>query len=164
MDLFLLRHGIAVDREDPRFPCDADRPLTEKGKKKVRGVTDFMRKLELRFDRVLCSPWVRARQTAEIVCRGLKLSSKLQESEILIPGHSCREVAHLVTMAGRERRTILLVGHEPGLSSLAAMLLVDRGHLNIKLRKAGLCKIYLDESPKRHGAVLEWLLTPETMI
>jgi phosphohistidine phosphatase len=163
MDLFLLRHGIAVERGDPRFPCDADRPLVPRGRKKVQRVAEFLRRLELSFDRVLTSPWVRARQTADIICQELALKGKLHESELLIPGQPSLDVAQLVRLAGREPRVILLVGHEPGLSTLAANLLTGGEGLEIRMKKAGLCRITLDESAKGQKAVLEWLLAPETL-
>ena len=72
MDLYLLRHGIAVEPGSPGYAKDADRPLTPEGERKLGQIAEAMEALELSFDLILSSPYVRARQTAEIVAATLK--------------------------------------------------------------------------------------------
>ena len=77
MNLYLLRHGIAVERGTPGLDKDADRSLTPKGERRLWRITEAMEALKLSFDLILSSPYLRARQTAEIgrvtkrKCRGL---------------------------------------------------------------------------------------------
>jgi broad specificity phosphatase PhoE len=59
MKLYILRHGDAGDRGDPRYPNDADRPLTSKGTRRTEALA--ARKLDITFDVILSSPFVRAR-------------------------------------------------------------------------------------------------------
>ena len=66
MQLCFFRHGIAVDRADPAYQ-DKDRPLTPEGQSKTQGAARGLRRLNLPFDAVLTSPWLRAKQTAAIL-------------------------------------------------------------------------------------------------
>ena len=67
MNLYLLRHGIAAERGAGQSAGDADRPLTTKGRRKLRRAAAAMRTMQLSFDVILSSPLVRARQTAELI-------------------------------------------------------------------------------------------------
>ena len=98
MNLFILRHGIAVEPGTPGFENDADRPLIPKGERRLRAAAAAMKKMELSFDLILSSPFVRARQTAEIVARELKLKKRLQFSDTLACGGSPK---HLIRAVGR---------------------------------------------------------------
>ncbi|HTL73079.1 MAG TPA: histidine phosphatase family protein, partial [bacterium] len=86
MNLFLLRHGLAVEPGTPGFKNDAVRPLTPKGKLQLRKIAAAMRVMELEFDVIWSSPLVRARQTAEIVAKELKAKEQLELVEELSPG------------------------------------------------------------------------------
>src|ERR1700684_3513817 len=68
LNVYLIRHGIAVDREDPNCPPDTERPLTPKGIKRSRAAALGLRALDVKPDALLTSPWLRAAQTAEIFC------------------------------------------------------------------------------------------------
>src|SRR6185436_3496825 len=85
MEIYLLRHGIAVERDAHRGP-DEERALTDEGRRKVRRGAEAMRAMKLSCDVILSSPLVRARQTAEIVAESLRLKKQLQVTEHLAPG------------------------------------------------------------------------------
>ena len=78
MNIYLLRHGIAIDRDDPSSPTDADRPLTAKGLKRMRKAARGLRRLNIPFDAIVTSPFTRARQTADIVAAALGLQPLLK--------------------------------------------------------------------------------------
>ena len=67
MEIYFLRHGIAVKRGTEGYKNDSERPLTEKGVRRMRETANGMHDLGLDFDWILSSPYVRAKQTAEIV-------------------------------------------------------------------------------------------------
>jgi len=67
MELYLLRHGLAVERGTTGFENDSARPLTPKGRRQLRQIAAAMKRLNLRCDLILSSPFRRAKQTAEIV-------------------------------------------------------------------------------------------------
>ena len=78
MNLYILRHGIATDPAAHEFATDAERPLTPEGKRKLRQVAEAMEALELSFDLILSSTYLRARQTAEVIAAALKERKKLE--------------------------------------------------------------------------------------
>ena len=87
MHLYIVRHGIAIDREDPKCPSDPERFLTADGIKKTREVARGFATLLDPPKLFLSSPYVRALQTAEIFAETLKHSkSKIEKSEHLLPG------------------------------------------------------------------------------
>ena len=164
MNIYLIRHAIAVDEGTPEYEQDSDRPLTDKGRKKMRQIAKGLRKLGVEFDLILSSPYVRARETAEIVADVFKMKKKLAFSENLIP------------MAGPELlvpeindkysvESIALVGHEPHLSALIGSLTSENTNIDIALKKGGVCYLAADDlHHDNHRATLEWLLTPGILV
>src|SRR5947208_1509636 len=92
MNIYILRHGLAGERCDPHYPRDADRPLTSEGKRKLRKIAKAIDALELSFDLILSSPYVRTRQTAEIIAKAFKAEKKLRFSKTLEPEGSQKEL------------------------------------------------------------------------
>jgi phosphohistidine phosphatase len=163
MELFLLRHGPAVERGTRGFDDDAARPLTPKGRRQLRKTAAAMKQLETDFDLILSSPFLRAKQTAEIVATGLKLKKRLKFSNALAPGSP---PAILLRQLEREQPTpkrILLVGHEPDLSHLISLLVTGGLQLQLDLKKGGLCKLKAGKLLAGKCALLAWLLTPRQM-
>jgi phosphohistidine phosphatase len=162
MNLFLLRHGVAVEPGAPGHGKDADRPLTPKGERKLRRAADTLKALDLSFDLILSSPYLRARQTAAIVAKALNCKDRLELFGALAPGNAPRDVVE-----GLHRlpvpHNVLLVGHEPGLSQLISLLLGGEPGLSIALRKGGLCKLSAETLKPSRCATLQWLLTPKQM-
>ena len=164
MNLYLLRHGIAAEPGTPGFESDSERPLIPKGERRLRSAVAAMEKLELSFDLILSSPFVRARQTAEIVAEELKLKKHLKFSDDLIPGGGSKELIHALNELKPEPENALLVGHEPSLSRFISLLVSGGADAAaIEMKKGGLCKLEVGEL--RHGqcARLAWLLTPAQM-
>ncbi len=163
MKLYLLRHGVAVDRGDPNFPDDAARPLTEEGLEKVRQVAKGMQRLDLRFDVILSSPLVRAKQTAEEVAKAFRLSDRLSFSAHLADedGNGAL-IGEIDSLRPRPDR-LLLVGHEPNLSELMALLISGDAALPVRFKKAGLACLSVNGLVAGPCAVLEWLLAPKQL-
>jgi phosphohistidine phosphatase len=138
MEIWLLRHAAAEDRSSSGR--DADRTLTEDGHKRARDVARGLAALEPGIDRVLTSPFARARQTAEPVARALKLSTHLRETSALEPDRDPDEVVGEV----REEKveSVLLVGHEPHLGALLGRLVFGRpGAPSIPMKKAAVARL-----------------------
>jgi hypothetical protein len=81
VNLFILRHGLAVERGTAGYAKDADRPLTPKGERKLWQIAEAMEALKLSFDVILASPYLRARQTAELVAEGLGARKRVEFTE-----------------------------------------------------------------------------------
>jgi phosphohistidine phosphatase len=163
MMLSLLRHGIAVEPGSPGYEDDSARPLTAKGERRTRRIAEGMLALGLSYDLILSSPYVRARQTADLVAEVLKTPEGVQLSDTLTPEGSPRQVIEALHSDERERQGILLVGHEPYLSRLISTLLTGNSNLPVVMKKGGLCM--LDVETLRFGrcASLVCLLTPRQL-
>ena len=163
MNLYFMRHGIAVDRADSSAGSgDRERQLTPKGIKRMNKAAKGLVTLSLSFERILTSPLERARQTAKIVAQSLHLEERVEEIEQLSPDQSVQDLlAALVAYSGQKE--ILLVGHEPLLSSTVSFLLSDKAGVGIRLKKGGLCCLQVDGLPPRDSAVLHWALTPKQL-
>src|SRR5918911_164568 len=77
MRLFFLRHGIAEPGHSGL--SDFDRQLTNEGRAELEDVAHGLRQLKIRPDRLLSSPLVRARQTAEVVAPALAASVEIAD-------------------------------------------------------------------------------------
>lgn len=164
MNVYLLRHGIAVEPGTGGYTKDSDRPLTPKGKRKVRKIAEAMLELDLSFDLVLSSPYVRARETAQIVATSLKCQRRLEFTEVLAPSASPAQCAELLSRLDPPLGDVLLIGHEPYLAQLMSLLISGGGGVSILLKKGGLCKLAAKSIKPGRCAQLEWLLTPKQLL
>lgn len=164
MNLYLLRHGIAVDPDAPGFKSDAERPLTPKGKNRLRQTAKAMDTLGLSFDLILSSPYVRARQTAEIVAKSLKRQKKLKFSDELVPGGNPKALIQQLNDLRPRPKNILLVGHEPYLGKLLALLTAGNTTMEVDFKKGGLARLESLELSYGRCATLAWLLAPRHFV
>jgi len=160
MKLYVLRHADAADDNDPRFENDADRPLTIKGVRRTKLLAHALRQWEITFDAILSSPLLRARETAEIVMRGLRLQGKLELSDHLAPSGDVEKLLNRLNTLRPVPKNALLVGHEPYLSNLISLLCAGGPNLSLTLKKGGLCRMEVDQLHSARCANLEWLLAP----
>jgi phosphohistidine phosphatase len=160
--LYIMRHGLAVTRGSVRFSDDAQRPLVPEGKEKMREIAEGLKRMGFEVDWIVSSPLVRAVETAGIIADSLASSAPVDVCEAMRPGGSPEEV--IAFLAKRPSRTrVLVVGHEPDLSELAARLIGAGSHANLALKKGGCCMISFDEFPPRSPGQLVWWLTPRLL-
>jgi phosphohistidine phosphatase len=164
MNLFILRHGLAVDRSTPGFKKDSDRPLTPKGKQRLWRVTEAMEEMELEFDAIVASPYLRASQTAEIIAEAFEIRKKLTFSEHLTPDGNPKLLLEQISQLKPLPKDVLLVGHEPYLSQLIGLLVSGNTNSLIDLKKGALCKLEVETLRCGRCATLEWLLSPKQMM
>ena len=146
------------------YENDSERPLIPKGERRLRAAAAAMEKLELSFDLILSSPFIRAKQTAEIIASELKLKKRVEFFDGLVPGGNSKALIYALNEMKPAPENVLLVGHEPSLSRLISLLVSgDADEAAIEMKKGGLCK--LEAAELRHGqcARLAWLLTPAQM-
>jgi phosphohistidine phosphatase len=162
MELYILRHGIAVARGTPGYEDDRLRPLTPDGERKMKRAAKGMLALGLEFDLILTSPYVRAKRTAEIVVKEFNAKNSLRSSDNLISeGDPSQLISELACLG---LSSILIVGHEPYLSGMMSLLLTGDRSMNIAFKKGGLCKLIVENLSYGKCAMLEWLMTPRQMI
>ena len=163
MDLYILRHAIAGDRESFDGP-DSERPLTKEGARKMKRIAKELRKLDIKFDVILSSPFVRARETAEIMAKQFHSENILKLSSHLEVGGDPAALIHEINTSYKKFDRILLVGHEPYLSGLISMLVSGRTELSITMKKGGICKLSIASLRYDRCATFEWLRAPGQII
>ncbi len=163
MNLYFMRHGIAVERADSRHRSDdRSRQLTPKGIKRINKAAKGLVTLSLSFNRILTSPFERARETAKIVAQTLRSEDSLEEIQQLCPDQSVEDLLSSLSAYAADKE-ILVIGHEPLLSSTMSFLLSATGGAEIRLKKGGLCCLEIDGVPPKKRAVLQWALTPKQL-
>ena len=161
MQLYIVRHGIAIDREDPKCPPDPERYLTEEGIEKTKQVAKGVAALGASADLFLSSPYTRAMQTAEIFANALEYSKqKIRRTDLLLPG---AEPSMLFRELAKDKQSscVFLFGHAPQLDDIIATGLATKHHLT-SLKKAGVALLELKRiSPP--SAELVWVATPKLL-
>jgi len=148
--LWLLRHAEAEPHGSRE---DSERRLTERGEEQARFAGLALARLDAEFDAILFSPRVRAARTAEIAAEALSDEQRelMEVYEPLAGGFGRADALEVMAGAGAEGR-VLLVGHEPDLSQVAAELTGGR----VDIKKGGLAVLRLEGA----GAELAVLLRP----
>jgi phosphohistidine phosphatase len=118
MRIYLVRHGDAVPEEDAG--SDRDRWLSPRGREAARILGRLLREHGIAPDTIVCSPLPRAVQTAELLAASLDYIGAISSWRCLEPSAMPRIAATQVGAAGA---SVLVVGHEPSISSLGAYLL-----------------------------------------
>jgi len=157
MMLYILRHATAEAAASSGD--DGARKLTERSKEKMRGAAAGLRAMGLKFDVILTSPLARAAETAEIVSAAYENVLPPQVFPALATGV---EAADAVTAlrAFAKQENVIIVGHEPQLSSVASILLAGTGDaVHMKLKTGGCVAIDLPARFDRGGGELRWMLT-----
>lgn len=162
MQIYLIRHSNAVNPGTPGYEEDSARPLTEKGREKMDMIASALQGLGLKPDLIVSSPYVRARETAEIVAKVLKYKKDLAFCEALVPMGDADEVIGEINEKYHVDE-LILVGHEPSMSTLIGTLTAGNPDLAITLKKGGVCCLSADDPRTGRTATLEWLLTPRLL-
>src|SRR5262245_17876762 len=114
MQLYLMRHGIAIDREDPDSPAEKERYLTPKGIDRTRQAANGLREMGIKPTCLLTSPFVRAVQTGEIVCESLEIDVKqLRATDALKPEAKPSRLAEELSQLHDQE--VICFGHAPQL-------------------------------------------------
>jgi phosphohistidine phosphatase len=159
MKILLIRHGRAQERTALTTLARRDhaRRLTEAGRKDMRRAAKGLRKIAPDLDILATSPLVRARETAEIVERVFG-GPAITELAALSPGAAAREL--LDWLREQHASTVALVGHEPDLSRLAALLLTGEARGFLELKKGAACMLEFESAPAAGAGTLSWSLAP----
>ena len=152
MHVYLIRHGIAVDREDPHCPPDTERPLTPKGMKRSQAAALGLRALDVKPAAVLTSPWLRAVQTAEIFCETIGYPSKRIIRTDTLKGTSA-PADLLRELQSMKAKVVLCFGHEPHLHLVIGHVLHTNAIIT-ELKKAGLALLELERASPPQGRLL----------
>jgi phosphohistidine phosphatase len=155
MKVYILRHAEA----EPRGPgvTEAARKLTIDGKRELRAALRLAREAGVAPEVILSSPWTRAQETALAAGDELHTKRVIETKSLLpdvLPSHIWGEIRSL-----RPLKEIMVVGHEPHLSGLAAFLL--EAPVAIDMKKAAIIRVDVQDREGPPRGVLKWMLTPK---
>lgn len=156
IQLFIVRHGPAVSLRSSGLSRDADRVLSEKGKVRTREAARGFGLLEHPVSRIVTSPLVRARQTAEIFSEELGYNGEITVRDDLTP--EADPASLLGWLRRRANRPTMLVGHMPNVAILTSLLVCGSDAVDIHFRKASVCCLTVDEQLLPGTAVLDAFL------
>jgi phosphohistidine phosphatase len=165
MDLLIVRHAIAFDRNPRRWRDDGERPLSPEGMVRARKAAAGLKHIAERPQCVLSSPLVRARQTATILAEFAGWP-KAVECAALAPDEPPEEL--FAVLATQKEKVVAVVGHQPGLGRLLAASLPAqvRGGVNpqaFELKKMGAALVSFSSIPRAGGGSLSWLVPPRIL-
>jgi phosphohistidine phosphatase len=160
MDLYVLRHGKAE-----QFPLaektDTDRALSRQGRDEIRQIAGWMLRRGCRFGLIATSPLKRAIETAEIVAEICGLQRNLLVWQELSPGMDFDRLMEQIASCSNVS-SLLIIGHEPSLSSCIGRIISLTGQASLQLKKGGLARIR-NFTPSPVFGELVWLIPPRLM-
>jgi phosphohistidine phosphatase len=160
MDIYFLRHGIAMQHGVETFPND-DRPLTDVGIQKMKKGARGIAKIVDRVGLILSSPLIRAFDTAQIAAKSLDYQGNIERCDELLPGADFRDFARLLERHDGHD-ALLVVGHEPNMSRVITTLL-GAARTSVDFKKGALCCVKLDGAVGSGKGVLLHFLTPKQL-
>lgn len=160
MHLLVIRHAIAMDREEyaKTGRPDADRPLTDTGRRRMRKNARGLQRISPHPDVIATSPWLRATDTAHVVAETLGVE-RVETVDAMLPDRHPRELADWLNEHG-DVATVAVVGHEPHLGEVVTWLVGGREGSNVEFKKGGACLLRIDDRAGAGSATLQWHLTP----
>ncbi|WP_374078433.1 phosphohistidine phosphatase SixA [Bdellovibrio bacteriovorus] len=167
MELIIIRHAVAEEREDFKKKGLEDhlRPLTLKGRKRMQKVCVQLRDVVKEIDLIVSSPLTRARQTAEIVSQ-IYFETKVVEAPELVPHSPPQAFVKWLRTQAKTHRRIAIVGHEPHLSSFASYMLSGKTESFIDLKKSGIIGLEMESftHAEAGSAQLLYAIPPKFLI
>jgi phosphohistidine phosphatase len=157
VDLLIVRHAPAFDRDAERWPDDCDRPLTDKGERSFRRAARGLARVTPRPSVVLASPCVRAWRTAELLAKKAGWPDPEPLDELRPESDAAKALAALASRAPTE--SVAIVGHDPLLGDLCGMLV---GSARVELKKGAVARLAV-QSWRSGGATLRALLAPKVL-
>ena len=163
MDLLVIRHAIAMDRDEfaETGQPDSERTLTDFGRRRMRKNAAGLRRVVDAPEVIGTSPFVRAAETARIVADAFGIEA-IETLDVLTPEQHPVDLLPWLSQQPRDA-TVAVVGHDPHLGSLITWLVGGLASPNVELKKGGACLLQLGDRLEAGTAVMRWLLTPKHM-
>ncbi|HTY92142.1 MAG TPA: phosphohistidine phosphatase SixA [Methanocella sp.] len=157
LELYIIRHGLAgKPLEDVNL--DEERPLTKKGKERMKAIAKGLDEMGIAFDVVVSSPLTRSKETAEIVDKYCS-DADIVYTDLLKPGATYDPlIDYLNGLTDKEK--VAIVGHEPFLSGFVSYCLAKSKNSFIKLKKGGILALEMEGALKPGQCKLAWLMEP----
>jgi len=153
MEIYLVQHGEAYPEE-----VDPQRKLTAKGKEQIELAGEVLKRFALKFDSIISSPKLRARQTAEIIAERTGFLQEIEVTETLNPTVPAEAAIDYLGKLGAKDR-LLLAGHLPSLAEIGSLLLSEKDKILLGIQMGGICRIDVEDL-SAHRGILRWFLLP----
>jgi phosphohistidine phosphatase len=162
MDLYIIRHAWAEERDAARWPDDGLRPLTGAGRKRFAEVVAKLSERDVAPSILATSPLVRCRQTADILAEGLPSGPEVVELAALEPGSDLETIIDWSAAQAEDHDQIGWVGHAPDVDRLCAAL-VCGDDAWIRFAKGSVAALRFDGPPAPGSGELRWLATAKVL-
>ncbi len=160
MFLYIARHAWAGEHGDPRWPDDSLRELTPDGIERYTKVVKALSDRGFNPQRIATSPYVRCRQTADIIAKYIACKPKVDELDALQPGS---EIEPLLDWSrAQSGMNICWVGHSPDVECLTAEMVGDTA-AHIRFAKGAVAAIDIDAGFTLGDGQLNWLATAKLL-
>ena len=160
LTLYLLRHAKSSLADDSMR--DFERPLANRGREACAVIGELIEEKGIDFDLVLVSTAVRTRETIELVKERAKFHSEVRYDERIYEA-AMSELLEVLSQVDDDRKSVLLVGHNPGVEDLLALLTGEHVHV----ATATFAGIKMNASSWSANLVnngtLEWIVSPKEL-
>ena len=160
--LYIVRHAWAGYFGDPAWPDDSQRPLTDKGKERFAKVVEILTDREFLPQVIATSPYVRCRQTAEIIADICPTSPNIIVIEELAPAGESAGLLQWTAEQAVTYEQIAWVGHAPDVGHLTAAL-IGNGDSWVRFAKGAVAAIEFEDDTNLSEGELRWLTTAKIL-
>ena len=161
VELLIVRHAIAFERDITRWPDDGVRPLTREGRRRFARAAKGLARAFPEVELLISSPLTRARQTAQILTKVAGWPKAGERAEL---APQTPVVETLASLRQPRVSRLALVGHEPHLSELIALCLANPApSLRIQMKKGAVAVIGFPDTLRAGAGSLQALLPPRIL-
>jgi phosphohistidine phosphatase len=162
MNLYIIRHAWAFDRDDSRWPNDDLRPLTPEGKERFAKMVELLAARGMSPQVIAASPLVRCARTAQLLAAGVPDKPKIAQLDELRPGGDVPGLLRWTDRQARKHEQIAWVGHSPDVDRLCAALIGGADAL-IRFSKGAVAAIEFGVPPAPGMGELRWLVAAKVL-
>jgi phosphohistidine phosphatase len=162
MDLFIIRHAWAEEYGDPRWMDDAQRPLTNQGRRRYAEMVEILSRRGMRPSLIAASPMVRCRETAKILADGLPDRPEIIERLELLPHGDLKSLFSWTARQADENPQIAWIGHAPDVGQITAAL-IGQPNASLSFAKGATAAVRFDDQIIIGGGELRWLATAKLL-
>ena len=160
LTLYLLRHAKSSWADESMR--DFDRPLANRGREACAVIGEFIEEKGIEFDLVLVSTAVRTRETIALVKDRAKFQAEVRYDERIYEA-TTSQLLEVISQVENDRKSVLLVGHNPGIEDLLALLTGEHHQVST----ATFAKIELNVSAwsanLANAGTLDWIVRPKEL-
>ena len=160
MFIYIARHAWAHEFGDPRWPDDSQRELEVDGAERYMRVVETMAERGFAPEAIATSPYVRCRQTADLIAQYTSAQPPVTELAALEPGSDFEALVAWSQEANCQQ--ICWVGHAPDVGNLTAALVGDH-RADIRFAKGAIAAVKIFEPLGHSCGELYWLVTAKSL-